>query len=101
MKSFCICKKKETQTAMSLGGIESSLAENEEEAKTLFQSSVQNKEIGLIIVSEDIYNQLKDQIFEIRLRLPNKLIIQIPEPEGLQNKDYILTQIRHSIGIHI
>lgn len=101
MKSFCICRKKETQTAMRLGGIESWLATNEEETKTLFESLVEDKEIGLIIVSEEIQKQLKDRIIEIRLRMPNKLIIQIPEPEGLQNKDYILTQIRHSIGIHI
>lgn len=101
MRSFCICEKAETQTVMKLGGIESRLVSDDGDAEKLIRSLLADQDIGLIMVSENIHRRLSKMIMDLKLQETDKLIIQIPEPEGLQDKDYIMKYINQSIGIHL
>jgi len=101
MRSYCLCEKQETMTAMRLGGIESRIVTSEEEAKHLIELLLADKTIGLIMISENIHNRLKDFIMELKLLRKDTLIIQIPGPEGLLDKDYIMKYIKNSIGIKL
>jgi ATP synthase (F/14-kDa) subunit. len=101
MKSYCLCEKVETQTAMRLGGIESKLIGSDEEAKDAIEALLEDPSIGLIMISENIHNRLKDMIMDLKLLRKDTLIIQVPEPEGLQDKEYIMKYIKNSIGIKL
>jgi V/A-type H+-transporting ATPase subunit F len=101
MRSFCICEKAETQTVMRLGGIESRIVSDDGVAEELIRTLIVNEDIGLIMVSENIHRRLSKMIMSLKLGETDKLIIQIPEPEGLQDKDYMMKYINHSIGIHL
>lgn len=101
MRSFCICEKIETQTVMQLGGIDSKVVNNDQEARNLLQSLLADQRTGLIMISENIHSRLKNEIMPIKLKRTEKLIIQIPEPEGLQDKEYMMNYIKNSIGIRL
>lgn len=101
MKSYCLCEKVETQTAMRLGGIESKLIKSDEEAKEMIDALLEDPSIGLIMITENIHNRLKETIMSLKLLRKDTLIIQVPEPEGLQDKDYIMKYIKNSIGIKL
>jgi len=101
MKSYCLCESKETLTAMRLGGIEGELVVSDSYGKQAIERLLEDKSIALIMISENIHNRLKSFIMIKKLERMDTLIIQIPEPEGLQDKNYIMKYIRNSIGIKL
>ena len=86
---------------MQLGGIDSKVVNNDQEARNLLQSLLADQRTGLIMISENIHSRLKNEIMPIKLKRTDKLIIQIPEPEGLQDKEYMMNYIKNSIGIRL
>ncbi len=101
MRSYCLCEKIETQTVMRLGGIESDIVYSDEEAKRKIEALLNDPTIGLIMITENIHKRLKELIMPLKLTRMDTLIIQVPEPEGLQDKDYIMKYIKNSIGIKL
>lgn len=86
---------------MRLAGITGKEVYTQEEVLENLEWLLNDKEYGLIIVSENVLNLAKDQIMEIKLKDKNNLIIHIPEPEGFKEKNYIMSYIRESIGIKV
>lgn len=101
MRSVCLCEKSETMTAMRFGGIESRLVTNENEATISLERLLEDKSVALIIVSENVHNMIEPLIMKTKLERKDTLIIQIPEPDGLRDKDYIMKYIKNSIGIKL
>lgn len=101
MRSVCLCEKTETMTAMRLGGIESRQVSNFEEAQSSLETLLEDANVGLIIVSENVHNMIKPLIMKTKLERKDTLIIQIPEPDGVRDKDYIMKYIKNSIGIKL
>jgi len=101
MKSFVICEKKETLLIMRLAGIGGVQVKDDEQLKYRIDEALNDDKIGIIMISENLYKGHSTYIMEKKLLENEKLIIQIPEPEGLQDKDYIMNHIRNSIGIKL
>lgn len=101
MRSVCLCEKTETMTAMRLGGIESRLVTNVDEATRSLERLLEDPTVALIIVSENVHNMVEPLIMKTKLERKDTLIIQIPEPDGLRDKDYIMKYIKNSIGIKL
>ena len=101
MKSFLICEKNETLLIMRLAGISGVQVKDNEQVRHHLDEALNDEEIGIIMISENLYKRNTIFIMEKKLLENEKLIIQIPEPEGLQDKDYIMNHIRNSIGIKL
>lgn len=101
MKSFVLCEKKETLLSMRLAGIEGKMVSSKEEMESSLEELMQDPDIGLVFISENILNLSKDFAMERKLSQIKTLIVQIPEPEGLQDKEYIMKYIKNSIGIKL
>jgi V/A-type H+-transporting ATPase subunit F len=101
MKSFVLCEKKETLLSMRLAGIGGKILSNQEEIENTVEELLLDDDIGLILISENILNMSKEYIMDKKLSQKKTLIIQIPEPEGLQDKEYIMKYIKNSIGIKL
>ena len=101
MKSFLLCEKKETLLSMRLAGIGGKMVSTKEEIENSIEELLMDDDIGLILVSENILSISKEFIMDKKLAQKKKLIIQIPEPEGLKDKDYIMKYIKNSIGIKL
>lgn len=101
MKSFVLCEKKETLLSMRLAGIEGKILSSQEETEQSIEELLIDESIGLILVSENILNLSRDYIMDKKMSQKKTLIVQIPEPEGLQDKEYIMKYIKNSIGIKI
>ncbi len=101
MKSFVLCEKKETLLSMRLAGIGGKILSTREEIENTVEELLLDDDIGLILISENILNMSKEYIMDKKLSQKKTLIIQIPEPEGLQDKEYIMKYIKNSIGIKL
>ena len=101
MKTYCICASEQTLVAMRFGGIEGVCVTDINMANELVKQLVDSKEYALIMVSETLYSKLNQEIFEVKINHKEVLIMMIPEPEGLQDKDYMMNYIKNSIGLKL
>ena len=99
MKSYLLCKNKETLISLRLAGIDGRLIKEKENIEEAIDDLIEKKDIGIIVISEDIAYENKDYIMERKLRSKDTLIIQIPEPGGSKDTNYIMEHIQKTIGI--
>lgn len=72
MRIFAISDNADFEVGMKLAGADSISLNNEEEINKKIDEILQVKDIGILVVSEKIYDMAKDRIDDIRLnkRLP-------------------------------
>lgn len=100
MKVFAICRSDETLKAFRFAGIEGERCDVEDAYERIL-ARLDEVDIGLVLVSEDLYMAHEKKLLEIRLKSEDKLITMIPEPSGLKEKDYLIQTIKNSIGIKL
>ncbi|SHH78953.1 V-type ATP synthase subunit F [Sporanaerobacter acetigenes] len=101
MKSFLISDSKDTLVGMRLAGIAGVVAKEREDILRELQKVTANKEIGIILLTENVLNEVKEEVFKIKLKESIPLIVTIPDRHGIREKDFITKYIRESIGIKI
>lgn len=100
MKTFLLCKSKETLVTLRLAGIEGKVLKEGSSLKEEVETLLKDKEIGIIALSESLASENREYVMTKKLE-EKTLIIQIPEPSGTKEKDYIMKYIKNSIGIKI
>ena len=101
MKSYVLCAHADTLVSFRLAGIEGVMIKDKDELVEKLKELVKSKDIGIIIISEKVFSYANEDIMQLKLRLKDTLIIQVPEPGGEGDKDYIMRYIKESIGISI
>lgn len=101
MKSFLISDNKDTVIGLRLANIEGVLAQTSEEIKEYFDKAVKDKNIGIIIITEKIFDVIKEEVLELKKSGDTQLIVTIPDSTGLRDKNFIMKYIKDSIGIKI
>ncbi|HMM69835.1 MAG TPA: V-type ATP synthase subunit F [Gudongella oleilytica] len=101
MKSFLISDNRDTIIGMRLANIEGVLAQTREEIIARFNEAVEDKDIGIIIITEKIFEEMKEEVLELKRTGSSQLIVTIPDRTGLKDKNFIMRYIKESIGIKI
>ncbi|WP_353094927.1 V-type ATP synthase subunit F [Tissierella praeacuta] len=101
MKSFLISDNKDTIIGLRLAGIEGALAETKEDIELYFYKSVHDPDIGIIIITEKIFEEMKEKVLELKRTGSTQIITTIPDRTGLRDKNFIMRYIKESIGIKI
>jgi len=86
---------------MRLAGIKGLEVHSAQELATALETLMKSPEYGLILVSEEVQKMAEEDIMALKLSQRDRMIIQIPEPGGFKDRDYILRYIRESIGIKV
>lgn len=71
-----------TCLAFSLGGIRTRAVKGREETLTALQSAVDNKEIGLVLITEKIAALVRSEVDTILYTMHQPLIVEIPDTSG-------------------
>lgn len=101
MKSLLISDNKDTIIGLRLSGIEGILARDDEKINREFDRAVEDKEIGIIILTENIAERIKEKVLELKTEGADQLVVTIPDRSGLKDKNFIMRYIKESIGIKI
>lgn len=102
MKMFLISDNKDTLVGMRLAGIKGIIPEDKKETEKIFDTMINNKEIGILLVTEKIAQSIRGRINYVKQKLNYPLIVEIPDRHGSnKNDDYITGYVRDSIGIKI
>ena len=69
-----------------LSGITGAEVQDSTDALTQIHNLMQDKEVGLVIMSNDTSKPISDELTEIRSKNPTPLIYEIPAPGSKQEK---------------
>lgn len=101
MKSFLISDNKDIIIGLRLAGIEGVLAESEEEIKEHFIQATKDRNIGIIIITETVFEAIKEEVLSFKKSGSTQLVVTIPGRDGFRDKDFIMKYIKESIGVKI
>ena len=77
MKLYCISDDVDTAVGLKLTGIKSVILKNKEEIELEIEKVVKDKEIGILIVTEKIYNLSNEKLDYIKNNKNLTLIVNI------------------------
>ena len=102
MISYLISDNTDTLVGMRLAGITGVVLKTREEALEEFNDCLNNKEIGILILTENIFDLISEEVMEVKLKNTFPLIVEIPDRTGLKrDTNFITNYINESIGINI
>lgn len=81
MQLFVIADQS-TCLAFSLGGIKSRTVKGREEALAALEFTIDNKEIGLVLITEKIAALVRSEVDKIIYTMHRPLVVEIPDTSG-------------------
>ncbi len=86
----------------ALAGIRGQIVNSPEELRQAFETSLADRDIGIILVTEEIANMARSYVDQLIVRSTTPLIVEIPGPEGPDpNRPPLSEIIRQTIGVRI
>lgn len=65
MKIYCISDNQEIQTGLKLSGCNGAVLQNETDINNKIDEIIDNKEIGVLVITQNIYKMSKEKIDKI------------------------------------
>ncbi len=102
MRTMLISDNNDTLVGMRLGGVKSVLASNREEVIEAIEFALSKEEVGILIVTEKVFEMAKAELLDIRMNRRTPLIVEIPDRHGqIRDDNYITQYINESVGIKL
>lgn len=102
MKMYLISDNIDTYTGLRLAGVEGTVVHQKEELKETLESTIANKEIGIILLTEKFGREFPDIINDVRLNHRLPLIVEIPDRHGTGRRpDFITSYVNEAIGLKL
>ena len=102
MKMYLISDNVDTLTGMRLAGIEGELAHGRKEAKAAVEKVLNDKKLGILLITEKLSFEIPEIIDDIKLNRRQPLLVEIPDRHGSgRNPNFITNYINEAIGIKI
>lgn len=102
MKFFLISDNVDTQMGMRLSGIEGVVVHEANEVENELKAAFSNPDIGIILMTQKLFNLCSDVVFDYKLSRKRPLIVEIPDRHATSNiSDSISRYIQEAIGIKI
>ena len=77
MRMYCISDNIETAVGLKTTGIQTSVAQTKEESDMQIEQVLKEKNIGILIVTDKIYDLSKVKLDEIKQKLKTPLVVKI------------------------
>jgi V/A-type H+-transporting ATPase subunit F len=100
MKMYLLSDDIDTLTGMRLAGVEGYMIHGKAEFEEKLSSVMEDREIGVLLISRALYGEHSEIIDEIKLSTSLPLIVNIPDRYGGTGTD-ITSYISKAIGLKI
>ncbi len=77
MKMYCISDNVDTAIGLKLTGIEAIVVEEKDEIEKEIKKILENENIGILIITQKIYETAKERFDEIQEKLKMPLLVKI------------------------
>lgn len=102
MKMYLISDNKDTYTGMRLAGVEGIVVHERQELKEALENVFQDKEIGIVLLTEKFGREFPDLIDRAKLNRRLPLLIEIPDRHGTGRKENFITDyVSEAIGLKL
>ncbi|MDD3360881.1 MAG: V-type ATP synthase subunit F [Hespellia sp.] len=102
MKMYLISDNVDTYTGMRLAGVDGVVVHERQELYDALQKVIQDKTIGIVLLTEKFGREFPDIIDDIRLTYKTPLLIEIPDRHGTgRKKDFITSYVNEAIGLKL
>lgn len=101
MKSIVISNEYDVVQGTKLAGLNGEYSKDENTLKDIFLKNIKNKNIGTIILTEDTEKILASVVNSHRDKGVLPLIVTIPGEDGLRDENFIMRNIKESLGVKI
>lgn len=102
MKMFLISDNIDTRTGMRLAGVDGVVVHEKQEVKDALDKCLEDRDIGIILITEKLGKLVADEIDDIKLKYPLPLVVEIPDRHGTgRTPDSITRYVREAIGLKI
>ena len=86
-------------TGLRLAGIEGLVVDSGKEALNMVNKLVKDKEVGLVLLSDDISKSIRSKLNEIRSKHPTPLIYEVPAPGSKKEKFEYRDMLKQILGV--
>ena len=102
MKMYLISDNRDTYTGMRLVGVEGVVVHERQELKEALEAVFQDKEIGIVLLTEKFGREFPDLIDDSNLNRRLPLLIEIPDRHGTGRKENFITDyVSEAIGLKL
>lgn len=102
MKMFLISDNVDTYTGMRLAGVDGVVVHERSELHGALQKVMDDKSIGIVLLTEKFGREFPDLIDEIKLKRKLPLLVEIPDRHGTgRKKDFITSYVNEAIGLKL
>lgn len=102
MKIFLISDNVDTHTGMRLAGVEGVVIHKRDELKDIFDKLLNDKNIGIILITEKLSREFPDIVEDIKLNRRQPLLVEIPDRHGTgRRSDFITAYVNEAIGLKL
>ena len=102
MKMYLISDNVDTYTGMRLAGVDGVVVHEKQELRDALETAMNDKSIGIILLTERFGREFPDLIDEIKLKRKMPLLIEIPDRHGTgRKKDFITSYVNEAIGLKL
>lgn len=102
MKMYLISDNKDTYTGMRLAGVEGIVVHEREELKEALERVMQDKEIGIVLLTEKFGRDFPDLIDDMKVNIKLPLLVEIPDRHGTGRKENFITDyVNEAIGLKL
>lgn len=102
MKMFLISEHTDTYTGMRLAGIDGVIVHDEVSFKEAFERALEDEDLGILLITDNLFNKNSDIIIDKKLNLRTPLILSIPDRgSNAAVTDSISSYIGDAIGVKL
>ena len=102
MKMYLISDIVDTLTGLRLAGVDGVVVHERNELREELENAMNDKEVGVILLTERFGREFPDLINEIKLQRTMPLLIEIPDRHGTgRKKDFITSYVNEAIGLKL
>ena len=99
---YLISDNVDTYTGMRLAGVDGVVVHEREELYQALQDALQDKSVGIVLLTEKLGREFPDMIDQFRLERKMPLLVEIPDRHGTgRSKDFITSYITEAIGLKL
>lgn len=100
MKMYLISDNMDTRIGLRLVGIDGIVVHTSKELKEQISYVTSNKDIGIVLIVENLARKFPDMIMEIKMQKKLPLVVEIPDRQGTaRNPNFISSYIKEATGI--
>ena len=102
MRMYLISDNIDTAIGMRLAGVEGVVVHEKQEVEEAIKTAINDANIGIVLLTEKLSKLIPDYVNHIKLKMPKKLLVEIPDRHGMTKaKDSITSYVNDAIGLKI